>query len=71
MSGDEDLLSLPKAGENLGLVVGEGAVGGELERLSSGRGDVVGTAPDVDLLLAELLAGWFSSRSGGGSAASE
>jgi hypothetical protein len=57
VSGDEDLLSLLDAGEDLSLVVGEGAVGGELERLSSGGRDVIGTAPDMDLLLSELLAG--------------
>lgn len=56
VSGDQDLLSLLDAGEDLGLVVGEDTVGSELERLSAGRRNIERAAPDVDLLLSELLA---------------
>ena len=57
VSGDDDLLAALDAGEDVGLVVRDRALGRKLERLAAGRGDVVGAAPDVDLLLAELLAG--------------
>lgn len=55
--GDEDLLALLDERGNLGVVVRQGALRGQLERLAAGRGDVVRATPDVDLVLAELLAG--------------
>ena len=62
MRGDEDLLALLDERGNLLVVVGEGALGGQLERLAAGRRDVVRAAPDVDLLLAKLLASWKFRR---------
>ena len=53
---DEDLFSFEDAGEDLLLVVGEYSLSGELEGLSSGRGNVVRTSPDVNLLFSKLLA---------------
>jgi hypothetical protein len=57
VSSNEDLLALLNARLDLGLVVGEDALEGELEGLATGGRDVVRAAPDVDLLLAELDAG--------------
>lgn len=56
VGGDDDVLALLDEGEDLLVVVGPDAFGGELETLASGRGDVVGSAPDVHLVLAPLLA---------------
>lgn len=62
MSGNEDLLALLNAGLDLGFVVGQDTLEGEFERFATGRGNVVGTAPDVDLLLAEFDAGCSRAR---------
>lgn len=56
MCGDEHLLALLDEREDLALVVRERALGRELERFAAGGRDVVRAAPDVDLLLAKLLA---------------
>lgn len=57
MSGNNDVLALLDKGEDLLVVVGPDTLSGELERLTTGRGDVVASAPDVDLLLTPLLPG--------------
>jgi hypothetical protein len=56
VSGDEDLLSGRNGGDDIGFVVREDTLGSELERLSSGRRNVVRTTPDVNLLVSPLLA---------------
>jgi len=56
VSGDENFLSGRNGGDNVGLVVRENSLGGEFERFSTGRRNVVGTTPDVNLFISPLLA---------------
>lgn len=55
MSGDDYVLALLDKRQNLLMVVGPDSLRGELQTFTSGRGDVVAPAPDVDLFVAPLL----------------